>query len=740
MHYASTSTHTSSSTHRHSPRLATTTTFTDGHHHTIGLLSSFMRRLLKILISCILVPAMQQHIHINWSPMSTAPISASIVAVHAVTSIRLSVATNTTISIDHDDVISAPPMALNVGLATAANAAALTGLGVRAPVSWPKSGSHMRLTQRNNHANISLLLDNLLRGYDNSIRPDFGGPPATVEVDIMVRSMGPISEVDMTYSMDCYFRQSWVDKRLAFKGAQDTLALSVSMLARIWKPDTYFYNGKQSYLHTITTPNKFVRIYQNGRVLYSSRLTIKAGCPMNLEDFPMDIQKCPLKFGSFGYTTADVVYRWNRERPAVAIAEDMKLSQFDLVDCPAGNLTDVIYKAAAPHDGTHTSAGSSRSSNNRNVNRNNNTYFNNKNAASEFNQDRYNQKYGTKSMSTFSGPGAKNQHVRGTGLQLDKGAFGAEYSMLMVNFHLQRHMGNFLIQVYGPCCLLVVLSWVSFWLNREATADRVSLGITTVLTMTFLGLEARTDLPKVPYLTALDFFVFLSFAFIFATILQFAVVHYFTKYGSGECYFIIEEMDSDTESEADARTLKSDFNVSTESKLYEVIPLSMCSIPIHGTGKDSASSSGIGLSGSSRTRRSSGSKRRMLAGGLRGDRSGGGGYYNFNCFGWSYFRRKKRGRVDFDTSDEDDEEAHLRAGEEPTQHRGAGKRRMSFYRREELEARRKGKRVPQYNSVSKIDRASRIVFPMLFLLINVFYWYGYLSRSSRILANTPTTT
>ena len=45
-------------------------------------------------------------------------------------------------------------------------------------------------------------------------------------------------------------------------------------------------------------------------------------------------------------------------------------------------------------------------------------------------------------------------------------------------------------------------------------------GITTVLPMTFTGLEARTDLPKVPYPTALDFFVFLSFAFIFATIIQ----------------------------------------------------------------------------------------------------------------------------------------------------------------------------------------------------------------------------
>lgn len=71
--------------------------------------------------------------------------------------------------------------------------------------------------------------------------------------------------------------------------------------------------------------------------------------------------------------------------------------------------------------------------------------------------------------------------------------------------------------------------------------------------MTFLGLEARTDLPKVPYPTALDFFVFLSFAFIFATIIQFAVVHYFTKYGSGECYFSSDL--SDTESSSDEEDL-----------------------------------------------------------------------------------------------------------------------------------------------------------------------------------------
>ncbi|VDL68574.1 unnamed protein product [Nippostrongylus brasiliensis] len=34
--------------------------------------------------------------------------------------------------------------------------------------------------------------------------------------------------------------------------------------------------------------------------------------------------------------------------------------------------------------------------------------------------------------------------------------------------------------------LIVTISWVSFWLNREASPARVSLGVTTVLTMTTL--------------------------------------------------------------------------------------------------------------------------------------------------------------------------------------------------------------------------------------------------------------
>ena len=74
--------------------------------------------------------------------------------------------------------------------------------------------------------NVSKLLDSLLHNYDNSLRPDFAGehnisdisrhfspgPSLLIEVNMQVRSMGPISEMDMVSPVPSYlilFSQSW---------------------------------------------------------------------------------------------------------------------------------------------------------------------------------------------------------------------------------------------------------------------------------------------------------------------------------------------------------------------------------------------------------------------------------------------------------------------------------------------------------------------------------------------------
>ncbi|EJW70881.1 hypothetical protein WUBG_18210 [Wuchereria bancrofti] len=60
-----------------------------------------------------------------------------------------------------------------------------------------------------------------------------------------------------------------------------------------------------------------------------------------------------------------------------------------------------------------------------------------------------------------------------------------------------------------PSMLIVTISWVSFWLNREASPARVGLGVTTVLTMTTLITTTNNAMPKVSYIKGLD--VFLNF-------------------------------------------------------------------------------------------------------------------------------------------------------------------------------------------------------------------------------------
>ncbi|KAJ7306437.1 hypothetical protein JRQ81_009789 [Phrynocephalus forsythii] len=61
-----------------------------------------------------------------------------------------------------------------------------------------------------------------------------------------------------------------------------------------------------------------------------------------------------------------------------------------------------------------------------------------------------------------------------------------QFPRLSLHFHLRRNRGVYIIQSYVPSILLVAMSWVSFWISQSAVPARVSLGITTVLTMTTL--------------------------------------------------------------------------------------------------------------------------------------------------------------------------------------------------------------------------------------------------------------
>ncbi|KRZ44343.1 Gamma-aminobutyric acid receptor subunit beta [Trichinella pseudospiralis] len=103
------------------------------------------------------------------------------------------------------------------------------------------------------------------------------------------------------------------------------------------------------------------------------------------------------------------------------------------------------------------------------------------------------------------------------------------YSRLHVKFVFVRNIGFYMMQIYIPSMLIVIISWVSFWIHRDASPARVALGVTTVLTMTTLMTTTNASLPKVSYIKAIDIYLGTCFVMVFASLIEYAAVSYLNK-------------------------------------------------------------------------------------------------------------------------------------------------------------------------------------------------------------------
>ncbi|CAK5084087.1 unnamed protein product [Meloidogyne enterolobii] len=284
------------------------------------------------------------------------------------------------------------------------------------------------------------IIQKVLRDYDWRVRPrgkneswtDTGGP-VNVTVNIYLRSISKIDDVNMEYSAQFTFREEWWDPRLAYSRFADdetevpsfvVLATSeqADLSQQIWMPDTFFQNEKEARRHLIDKPNVLIRIHPNGQILYSVRLSLVLSCPMSLEYYPLDRQTCLIDLASYAYTTDDIIYVWKRDNPVQ-------------------------------------------------------------------------QKLGT-------------------------------YSCLRTKLILRREFSYYLLQLYIPSCMLVIVSWVSFWLDKDSVPARVTLGVTTLLTMTTQSSGINSKLPPVSYTKAVDVWIGVCMAFIFGALLEFALVNY----------------------------------------------------------------------------------------------------------------------------------------------------------------------------------------------------------------------
>ncbi|XP_002662272.4 gamma-aminobutyric acid receptor subunit rho-1 isoform X3 [Danio rerio] len=286
--------------------------------------------------------------------------------------------------------------------------------------------------------------------HDFTMRPAFGGPPIPVGVDVQVESLDTISEVDMDFTMTLYLRHYWKDERLSFPSTNNqSMTFDSRLVKKIWVPDMFFVHSKRSFIHDTTTDNVMLRVYPDGNVLYSLRVTVTAMCNMDLSRFPLDTQTCSLEIESYAYTDDDLMLYWKKGNESLNTDDRISLSQFFI------------------------------------------------------------QKFHTTTKLAF---------YSSTGW----------YNRLYIHFTLRRHVFFFLLQTYFPATLMVMLSWVSFWIDRRAVPARVPLGITTVLTMSTIITGVNASMPRVSYIKAVDIYLWVSFVFVFLSVIEYAAVNYLT--------------------------------------------------------------------------------------------------------------------------------------------------------------------------------------------------------------------
>ncbi|XP_048225272.1 gamma-aminobutyric acid receptor subunit beta-3 isoform X1 [Perognathus longimembris pacificus] len=244
------------------------------------------------------------------------------------------------------------------------------------------------------------------------------------------------------------------------------------------------------------------------------------------------------------------------------------------------------------------------------------------------------------------------------------------YPRLSLSFRLKRNIGYFILQTYMPSILITILSWVSFWINYDASAARVALGITTVLTMTTINTHLRETLPKIPYVKAIDMYLMGCFVFVFLALLEYAFVNYIF-FGRGP-----QRQKKLAEKTAKA---KNDRSKSEGNRVDAHGNILLTSLEVHNEVNE-------------------------VAGGVSDTRNSA---ISFDNSGIQY-RKQSMPR-----------EGHGRyLGDRSTQHKKTHLRRRSS----QLKI-----KIPDLTDVNAIDRWSRIVFPFTFSLFNLVYWLYYVN-------------
>ena len=93
-------------------------------------------------------------------------------------------------------------------------------------------------------------------------------------------------------------------------------------------------------------------------------------------------------------------------------------------------------------------------------------------------------------------------------------------SGFVFSFEGKRLVHHHVVKTLIPLTLIVMMSWVVFWIDPELAANRLGLAVTTVLTLIAYHIAMSRQIPKIPYLTDMDKFLLLTTLLVFIALIE----------------------------------------------------------------------------------------------------------------------------------------------------------------------------------------------------------------------------
>ncbi|VEL39956.1 unnamed protein product [Protopolystoma xenopodis] len=97
------------------------------------------------------------------------------------------------------------------------------------------------------------------------------------------------------------------------------------------------------------------------------------------------------------------------------------------------------------------------------------------------------------------------------------------YTCLNATFKLKRQLSSYLATTYIPNILIIMVSWLSFWVNVDAAPARVPLGLLSLLGILTQASSVSNSLPRVSYIKAIDIWMIFSIIFVIGVLVEYAL-------------------------------------------------------------------------------------------------------------------------------------------------------------------------------------------------------------------------